>query len=62
VADSFNFNQVKKTLKSSVDSGKRRLSYLYDLISREGWDGVIHWFKSHNQIDQLSAAIDGDNS
>jgi hypothetical protein len=58
VANSPDFEKIKQNLVRKADSGKKRLSHLYDLASREGWHGIGHWFKSQNEIEQLSGAID----
>lgn len=54
---SFDFNDFKKRLSKLVKSSHKKIAYMRALVAKDGAQGLIHWFKSQSQLEQLDEAI-----
>jgi hypothetical protein len=58
LAKSQNEDDSKQDIAKFISIWKRKLSDLLDATSRDGLNGASHWFKSHHQTEDLSAALE----
>ncbi|MGX5172600.1 hypothetical protein ACUR5C_01070 [Aliikangiella sp. IMCC44653] len=58
MSNSFDIDKLKKRTQNFSKTWQKKLSYLSESVSRDGIDGAFHWLKSHNQIEELSQAVD----
>jgi len=58
VSKSVDFEKIKQQTAVFIGVVKRKFVYLIDCINRFGFNGVVWWFKTHAQIDELKIALD----